>query len=747
MIQYVGVRRLQLKIMDVKACFYRTGLTVAVSMYFSLVVLNAGADYGAAKEAAMRGDVPEALALYSEIIADGSLPDKDLARAYYDRGTLFLVRGDFDEAVDDFSRSIKMDSDNVFSFVNRAQVYARQGEMKRAIKDYTRVIKLSPGLASAYYARGKFYQQAGDQGRALKDFEKALELDPEYGDVFYTRAVLYEEQEDVEQALDNYQWALEYDADADDLKARYKALKNRRQGERKQAQNLEREDARKKAEAESLAREEQKDLKHQAVLAQQQAVLDSIPAAKQAAREGQQNDAIDLYTQVINSRLVRGMSLADLYHDRGSILLTTGEFDAAIDDFTKALKIDKKRVFSYTNRARVYEQMGKTKRALKDYSRALKYSRDMPAIWLARGRIYHQQHNHRAALRDYTKAIDVDPDYIEAYLQRGVLFENKGQFEKAMTDYERARAIDPASTDAQVRFDQLQSALILAQADVTPPPVQPVEPEPVQEEPAQPIIQAVSLEVDVEEPEPLVVEDDVDELLTDMLDDAVVPDQKVEVEAVPEVIIQEQPEPLDTPEPTNKPEPVDLVAYADNPNIQDGAPSFFADKPEDVAPMTIQKPVSTPAPVPEPEQDVAITITMTDEDYSEADTIGSNPAIDGREGQNQRSEPKVDLKQILHEKTMQEIAELTQALRQNPREPDLYVKRGNQWIIISETNNAIGDYQQALALNSHYAPAYIARGQVLLQQNRKRRALADFNKAVKIDRNSVDAVFYRAKLF
>ena len=50
-----------------------------------------------------------------------------------------------------------MKPDNVEAYIHRGLAYHHKGEYDRAIEDFTKAIELKPNCASAYYDRGVAY--------------------------------------------------------------------------------------------------------------------------------------------------------------------------------------------------------------------------------------------------------------------------------------------------------------------------------------------------------------------------------------------------------------------------------------------------------------------------------------------------------------------------------------------------------------------------------------------------------------
>jgi tetratricopeptide (TPR) repeat protein len=95
---------------------------------------------------------------------------------YYNRGFNCLDRGDIDNALADFTESIRLDPQQVESYGGRALAYQKKGEFAKAIADVSECIRLKPEVGKAYYLRGLVYQQIGEESKADADFAQAKKL-------------------------------------------------------------------------------------------------------------------------------------------------------------------------------------------------------------------------------------------------------------------------------------------------------------------------------------------------------------------------------------------------------------------------------------------------------------------------------------------------------------------------------------------------------------------------------------------
>jgi len=117
-----------------------------------------------------------------------------------------------------------------------------------------------------------------------------------------------------------------------------------------------------------------------------------------------------------------------------------------IDNYTKCLRIDPDRTVAYHNRGVAYDRLGNYNDAIADYTRAIRIESDDDGRAMAykcRGFAYYQLGNNEDAIADYTRALRIDPDYAGAYNNRGIVYDKLKNYEDAIADYTRAIRINP----------------------------------------------------------------------------------------------------------------------------------------------------------------------------------------------------------------------------------------------------------------------------------------------------------------
>ena len=83
----------------------------------------------------------------------------DDAAGYYDRGSAYAKKGDYDKAIADYDKAIQLKPDDVQAYFNRGMVYKRNDARERAIADFKKVLELTDDQ--------NVRKQAEDQLKAL----------------------------------------------------------------------------------------------------------------------------------------------------------------------------------------------------------------------------------------------------------------------------------------------------------------------------------------------------------------------------------------------------------------------------------------------------------------------------------------------------------------------------------------------------------------------------------------------------
>jgi len=96
---------------------------------------------------------------------------QSLEQAYRDE-----KKGDYNNAIRDFTEAIKLKPDEAALYKSRAHAYQHLKQYEKAIADFTAAIRLEPGNVSNYNDRSIVFDALGDKARAEQDQKKAEEL-------------------------------------------------------------------------------------------------------------------------------------------------------------------------------------------------------------------------------------------------------------------------------------------------------------------------------------------------------------------------------------------------------------------------------------------------------------------------------------------------------------------------------------------------------------------------------------------
>jgi lipoprotein NlpI len=139
-------------------------------------------------------------------------------------------------------------------------------------------------------------------------------------------------------------------------------------------------------------------------------------------------------TELITGGKLTGPQLSAAYVFRGKANAGRRQLDAAIADFTAALKIDSRAADAFYNRGAAHHLIGRYDLALAVFGKVLELAPNDADTLFYRARIYARQGRDAAAIEDLTavlKASPADPDSLDA---RSALDIQTGAFDAAIAD-------------------------------------------------------------------------------------------------------------------------------------------------------------------------------------------------------------------------------------------------------------------------------------------------------------------------
>lgn len=143
---------------------------------------------------------------------------------------------------------------------------------------------------------------------------------------------------------------------------------------------------------------------------------------------------------------------SDCHNNAGLILSQKGEFERAIEYFTKAYQIDTSFYWhALFNRAIAYDAIGNYEQAISDINSVIKRAPDKPIYRIFHAVVSEKMGKLEDALRDYNLLMSKEPNNAGLYNSRGLVHFKSGNAEQALSDYNQAILFNPNYAEAFYR--------------------------------------------------------------------------------------------------------------------------------------------------------------------------------------------------------------------------------------------------------------------------------------------------------
>lgn len=136
------------------------------------------------------------------------MTDEHDYKYYTNLGITETNKGNFEEAVENFSKAINLNPTYALAHFSKAIAYHNLNRLEEAYENYSKVIVICPQMVDAYFNRAQTIladENADEEelNKALQDLETAIELDSKFVDAYFYAALIKKKLKDYGGAL-NY---------------------------------------------------------------------------------------------------------------------------------------------------------------------------------------------------------------------------------------------------------------------------------------------------------------------------------------------------------------------------------------------------------------------------------------------------------------------------------------------------------------------------------------------------------------
>lgn len=183
--------------------------------------------------------------------------------------------------------------------------------------------------------------------------------------------------------------------------------------------------------------------KSQSAVQMQQHTDELLRLAGACYQLGQYERALGHY----NRALERGPSDVQALINRAVVNCDLGNYQAALRDLERALKAEESS-WAYLYRGLIQERLGEPKRALENYSRAIRLDPQFVEAYYLRGLLFAKTEEYDKAFQDQSRVLEFDTENARAYTARGVVRAALGENEWALKDLDKGCTLAPRSSEA-----------------------------------------------------------------------------------------------------------------------------------------------------------------------------------------------------------------------------------------------------------------------------------------------------------
>lgn len=340
------------------------------------------------------------------------------ASLFNNRGVAKVSRGDYLDAVADFSAALDRNPGFADAYRNRGLAWQLASEYDKAVSDFTRAIKIAPKAPALFNARGSALLSKEEYSGAIEDFNRAIALSKDYAPAFLNRGIAYQYRRQLDEAVADF--------------TTYVRLvpKDTRGYTNRAAAKMD------KADFDGAVAD------YTAAISQNAQSWAGYTGRGEALRlKGDFDKAL-----ADHDKAVEIDANPDTYVNRALLYESRREFDKALADCNEAILANPRHMLAYANRGAIRIEMRDLRGALADLDKAVSLNPNSPLALTFRGNALREAGRLNDSLTDFDRALRSVVDFVAGYTGRGLTYERKGEMASARADYQKALTL-PSAVD------------------------------------------------------------------------------------------------------------------------------------------------------------------------------------------------------------------------------------------------------------------------------------------------------------
>jgi len=294
-------------------------------------------------------------------------------RRFFKAGEDFMVTGNYEDAVDQFSKALELDPDYTNAYLARAEAFEKLGKLQDAYDDYNRAYVFLPKEEEVAYHLGKLSNELGEYGRAMVFLNQATDLSRKFLPAYQEKVKSLIELKDYQCAIKVCDTTLSLGNNA--INYYYHGVVS-----------------------ELLNKPEAAEMDYEKSVAKDRAFIDGILAL---ARIRLELGKLDLAMSHCENALRLDNRNTEAYMIRSKIHVENLDYPSAINDLSKNILIEPDNPEMYFQRGVYYQEFNQHTNAISDFSKVITMNKKDPEAYFKRARSYEEILNYAAAVKDY----------------------------------------------------------------------------------------------------------------------------------------------------------------------------------------------------------------------------------------------------------------------------------------------------------------------------------------------------------